>query len=181
MKTDESKLITACKEGDRKAQKMLYYQYKNVLFSICRRYAQNNEEAEDFLQEGFVQIYADLYQYQPHGSFQAWLKTVVVHVALKQVKKQRKRKQEFDKEVWLQLQQEETDYSNQPNRELLIKMIQQLPDGYRTVFNLYAIEGYTHQEISEILNISVNTSKSQYAKAKRTLQRLFKSGVTAVK
>ncbi|MEN0047220.1 MAG: sigma-70 family RNA polymerase sigma factor [Bacteroidota bacterium] len=181
MNTDESKLIAACKEGDRKAQKMLYYQYKNVLFSICRRYAQNNEEAEDFLQEGFIQIYTDLYQYQPHGSFLGWLKTVVVHVALKQVKKQRKRKQAFDEEFWIRLQQEEVNPNSQPNREMLIKMIQQLPDGYRTVFNLYAIEGYSHKEIGEILNISVNTSKSQYAKAKKTLQRLFKSGVTAVK
>ncbi|MEM8527871.1 MAG: sigma-70 family RNA polymerase sigma factor [Bacteroidota bacterium] len=181
MKTDESKLIAACKAGDRKAQKMLYYQYKNVLFSICRRYAQNNEEAEDFLQEGFIQIYTDLYQYKPHGSFLAWLKTVVVHVALKQVKKERKKKQTFDKEVWTRLQQESEEYREKPSREILIEMIQQLPDGYRTVFNLYAIEGYSHQEISEILDISVSTSKSQYHKAKRTLQRLFKSGATALK
>ncbi|MEL6945580.1 MAG: sigma-70 region 4 domain-containing protein, partial [Bacteroidota bacterium] len=78
-------------------------------------------------------------------------------------------------------QQEEIDYESKPNRETLIKIIQQLPDGYRTVFNLYAIEGYSHQEISEILNISINTSKSQYAKAKRTLQRLFKSGAIILK
>ncbi|MEL6720333.1 MAG: RNA polymerase sigma factor, partial [Bacteroidota bacterium] len=149
--------------------------------SICRRYASNNVEAEDLLQEGFIQIYTDLYQYQPHGSFLGWLKTIVVHVALKQVKKQRTRKQQFDKEFWIQLQQEEIDYESKPNRETLIKIIQQLPDGYRTVFNLYAIEGYSHQEISEILNISINTSKSQYAKAKRTLQRLFKSGAIILK
>jgi len=181
LNTDESKLIAACKEGDRKAQKMLYYQYKNVLFSICRRYANSNEAAEDLLQEGFIQIYTDLYQYQPHGSFLAWLKTIVVHVALKQIKKQRKKMQQFDKQVWVQLQYEEINYSDKPNREMLIKMIQQLPDGYRTVFNLYAIEGYSHQEISEILNISINTSKSQYSKAKKALQQLFKSGEIAVK
>ncbi len=171
--TDDLKLIEGCKAGKREAQKALYFKYRNKLLGLCRRYAQNNQEAEDILQEGFIKIFKDLYQFKPFGSFPAWLHKVMVNAALKYIRDNKWDYEVLDQQHTRTWAYPEVSPDQLPDRETLIHMIQQLPAGYRSVFNLYAIEGYSHEEISQILQISTGTSRSQYFKAKKMLRNLF--------
>lgn len=173
MENRERHIIKGCKKGDRKAQNQLYQTYKNMLFGVCLRYGANFQEAEDLLQEGFVKIYSDLYQYRPTGALGAWMRKVMVNVCLMHL---RKRKTFFSN---IEIEQiAETYESNDDNfenyrAEALIQMIQKLPEGYRAVFNLYVIDGYNHKEIGEILNISEGTSRSQFSRAKALLRNML--------
>ena len=179
MNLTEKNIIQGCKKGERLAQQQLYEKYKAMLFGVCLRYAHNRMEAEDFLQEGFIRIYRDLYQYQPEKALGAWLRRVMVNCCLRQLEKQKNIFSEVD---WNQVggSYEMKLEEKEDNREQqLIKMIQQLPPGYRAVFNMHVIEGYTHQEIAEYLKISANTSKSQLSRAKNLLKNLFKKKVIA--
>ncbi len=181
MQTPDDILLKGCLKGNRKAQNQLYQKYKRLMFGICLRYARNREEAEDILQDGFVKIYSDLYQYRPTGALGAWMRRVMVNTALMHI---RKRKKLF---VDADMQQIANTYTNDDGNDIfsqfrakaLVLMIQQLPDGYRAVFNLYVIEGYSHQEIAEQLGISVNTSKSQLSRAKGVLRKLLEQEITA--
>jgi RNA polymerase sigma-70 factor (ECF subfamily) len=168
---DEQKTINKCKKGNELAQKSLYDKYKVKWFMICLRYARNKAEAEDMLQEGLISIFKDMHQYNPkRAAFSAWSSKVVVNAALQYLRKWKKL--QFNQSID---EYEETStvdaeiYENIGARELT-SMIQELPDGYRTVFNLYVIEGYKHREIAEMLSISENTSKSQLMKAKNMLR-----------
>lgn len=167
-------LIRGCQASDRSAQKMLYEQYKGILFKICLRYSHSREEAEDLLQEGFVRIFRALPNWQPSGSIEGWMKKIVVNVALEQHRRS----------VGKQRHEDLTEHNSPDvapeqltliNGEELLKMIQALPLGFRTVFNLYAVEGYNHAEIAEMMHISEGTSKSQYARARQQLQIMCQS------
>jgi len=177
----ENHIIEACQKGNRKAQNLLFEKYQGMLFGVCLRYAANEAEAEDMFQEGMITIFQKLYQYRPIGSFPGWLKKVMVNCCLQVL---RSKKNIFtvalsDMEVGYV---EETNEGYNPiSEDMLLSFIQQLPIGYRTIFNLYVIEGYTHPEISSHLGISVNTSKSQLSRAKKLLRNmletaLYKSG-----
>ena len=180
MNSSEKNIIQGCEKGDRLAQQQLYEKYKAMLFGVCLRYAHNRMEAEDFLQEGFIRIYRDLYQYQPEKALGAWLRRVMVNCCLRQLEKQKKLFSEVDWDKIGGSYEMEVEEVNENREQQLIKMIQQLPPGYRAVFNMYVIEGYTHQEIGEYLKISSNTSKSQLSRAKRLLKNLFKKKVNAI-
>ncbi|MEM8527048.1 MAG: sigma-70 family RNA polymerase sigma factor [Bacteroidota bacterium] len=174
MHKDDQYIIKACKKGDRKAQELLYRKYSAMLFGICLRYAKDRAEAQDFLQESLIVIFRDLHQYQPKAAFGAWLRRVTVNVCLQQLRKQRNIFQVHSiEEICSNSIQEEADIFSRFRERALLQMVQQLPTGYRVVFNLYAIEGYSHQEIAENLGISVNTSKSQLSRAKSTLRKLL--------
>lgn len=162
-------LIDECLSGNHGAFKELYDQYSRQMFSVCMRILQNREEAEDILQEAFLDAFRNLGNFRKETSFGGWLKRIVVNKSLNQLKKKKLqftelRQQEVEEE------QEESDYP-----ELSIQQIQQfillLPDGYRAILSLYLFEGYSHQEISEALGISVSTSKSQYHRAKQKLKK----------
>lgn len=175
MAISENNLLTECLKGNPNAQKALYEKYKVPLFRICLRYAKDRPEAEDMLQDGFVKIFTDLHQYKGDGALGGWLRRVVVNVALQHIRKYKK----FENTVELD-QLSETHHTNEMvtsnlNAQALTKMIQQLPTGYRTVFNLFVIEGYTHKEIAELLGVNVNTSKSQLSKAKATLRAMIQA------
>ena len=170
-------IIKGCRKGDAKAQAQLYHRYKASLFGVCLRYARDRQEAEDFLQEGFIQIYKDLYQYRPTGSFPAWLRKVVVNVALQQLRKKKNIFSSVELERIADQHETEEDLFSQFRAKALLKMVQQLPDGYRAVFNLYVIEGYTHKEIAKILSINESTSKSQLSRAKAMLRKLLEKVV----
>jgi RNA polymerase sigma-70 factor (ECF subfamily) len=170
--------IEACLRGDRRAQRALYERYKGRLFALCLRYAGSRAEAEDICQEGFVRLFRDLGQYDGRGPFEGWVRKVFVHTALQHLEKQRRRIQTDrldgvdvadDAEVPL--------FEDTPPAERLIQLLQQLPPGFRTVFNLYVLEGYTHAEIAEIMGISVGTSKSQLLRAKAHLRRLLEKSL----
>lgn len=171
-------MVQKCQKGERQAQNQLFVQYRRMLFGVCLRYASSRAEAEDILQESFIKIYGDLYQYRPTGPLGAWMRKVTVNVALQHL---RKKKNLFPV---IDLQQVEDTY--EPNDELfaedrakaVLKMVQKLPEGYRLVFNLYLIEGLTHPEIAEYLDISVNTSKSQLSRAKTMLRKMLEKNVS---
>jgi len=171
-------LITACQNGDARAQRQLYQTYKAKLFGVCLRYANSREEAEDLLQEGFVKIFTDLYQYQPIGSFSGWMRKVVVNVALQHIRKKKNLFPVVSLDLVSEKYKPEEELFVKYRAETIIRMIQQLPEGYRAVFNLYVLEGYTHKEIGEYLNISSGTSKSQLARAKSTLRSMLEKNVT---
>ena len=164
------RLLEACRKGERKAQKELYQRMSPVLMGICKRYLKRKEDAEEALGNAFLKIYSSLFKYNGSGSFEGWMKKVTVRTCLDFL---RAKSSPFDLD-W------EHEISEEPvgldDAEYLLFLVGQLPVGYRTVFNLYAIEGYKHQEISELLNISEGTSKSQLSKARRILQEQIKKG-----
>jgi RNA polymerase sigma factor (sigma-70 family) len=166
-------ILRACQRGDRTAQRMLFEQYKNKMFGVCLRYADSREDAEDILQEGFVKVFRDLHQFRNVGSLEGWVRKVMVNTALQYVRKQRKLQPfaDFDA-VEYTLATEAEEPFDQDLVKKILHLMQQMPIGFRTVLNLYVMEGYTHPEIAEELGISVGTSKSQLARAKRHLREL---------
>lgn len=148
-----------------------------MLMGVCLRYASNKEEAEDFLQEGFIKIYANLYQYQPIGSFSSWLKKVVVNVALQKLRRKKTPFADIEIDRLADAVESNEDIFSRFGAKMLIRLIQQLPDGYRTVFNMYVIEGYSHKEIATQLGINEATSKSQLSRAKAALRKMLEQVV----
>jgi len=169
--TEDISLIQRCKKGENKAQKALYDKYKSYWFTICLRYSNDRSEACDILQNGLVNIYTKLDQFNPKlGSFKAWSSRVVVNDCVMFLRK--KKKYQFESDISDQIDTVKDTYdviSTMSSKEI-INLIVKLPLGYRTVFNMYAIEGYSHEEISKELDISIGTSKSQLFKAKKLLK-----------
>ncbi len=160
-------LINDCKKNDIKAQEQLYRDYAPKLFSVCLKYSRNYTEAQDNLQDGFLLIFEKLRLYSFKGSFDGWLKRVMINHIL----------QLYRKETFLRLVNEEVTEAEEIEieeeavpLEYLMKIIQELPDRYRLVFNLFAIDGYSHQEIAEMLNINIGTSKSNLSRARMILK-----------
>ncbi|MBL7875986.1 MAG: RNA polymerase sigma factor [Cyclobacteriaceae bacterium] len=163
-------LVEGCKRQNRDAQKRLYEQYASKWYALCCRYIKDKMEAEDVLIVAFTKILERIDQYKGEGNFEGWMRKVVVNEALSYLRKNKNMYLETD----IEAADYEPDYRNlEKNLEAedLLKMIDQLPTGYRIVFNLYAIEGYTHQEIAAELGISENTSKSQLSRARASLQK----------
>ena len=170
---DEQQLVTNCLKGDKTAQKQFYEMFARKMMGVCLRYSNDLATAEDYLQESFIKVFGKLSQYQFKGSLEGWVKRIVVNVVLDELRKNRIL---FDRnaEVTDVLQTTDDVVSNMEAKQLL-QIIQRLPTGYRTVFNLYAIEGYQHNEIANMLQISESTSKSQYQKAKIQIQKTLKA------
>ena len=169
----EKELIKACKKGDREAQELLYRRYSPKLFGLCLRYAASYQEAEDFLQEGFIRIYSKLYKYQPTGSFSAWLHRLMINIALEHIRRNKKRKNQTNLDQVMNLAEDSEDVFSSFGARDIMFMVQKLPDGYRAVFNLYVVEGYSHKEIGDLMGISESTSKSQLSRAKAALRKLL--------
>ena len=165
----EHELIKGCVNDNPSCQRMLFDQYAGKFMSVCLRYAKDNMEAEDMLQEGFVRIFKHMNQFKFEGSFEGWMRRIVVNVALKQLQKKRLHISEIKDDINNDHQLPSYAYSSMGTDELL-KLISQLPDGYRMVFNLNVIEGYTHEEIAGMLGIQASTSRSQLVKARKMLQ-----------
>jgi RNA polymerase sigma-70 factor (ECF subfamily) len=139
---------------------------------VCLRYAKSREEAEDFLQEGFVKIFNSLKQYHGSGSFEGWMRKIIVNTALEAMRKKTVMFSETDVNELIEEPSDDASL-NDLNAQELVHQIQKLPPGYRMVFNLYAVEGYSHREIADQLGISEGTSRSQYAKARKQLQLMI--------
>ncbi len=166
----ERSLIESCKKGDNIAQYTLYNKYTRAMYNLAYRMMNNREDAEDLLQEAFTEAFRKLKSYRYESTFGAWLKTIVIHRCINQLR--RKKKELFTNEF---VDTIETDHIDDQDIKSDIKKvfesIEKLPDGYRIVFTLYLLEGYDHREISEILGISESTSKSQYLRAKNRLRK----------
>jgi RNA polymerase sigma-70 factor (ECF subfamily) len=164
-------LIKACAKGKREAQKELYDKFSSHLYAICLRYTNHRDEAEDVLQESFVKIFNHIAQYEHTGSFVAWMKRIAINTAITFYHKNKKHNNNYDYDLVIEKQDDIYEYNAAEfTMEELMAVIQELSPGYKMVFNLYAIEGYKHREIAEILEIDINTSKSQYSRAKKILQ-----------
>lgn len=166
--TSEHEIISGCINGDKRAQKMLYDRYSAKMLGVCLRYMKNLDEAEDVLQDGFIKVFTYIGQYRFEGSFEGWLRRIMINTALNAYRSNLKHHFHSDideQQNYLPDTITEDAYSKLSVEELL-KVIQSLPHGYRMVFNLYEIEGYKHKEIAEMLKISENTSKTQLLKSK---------------
>ena len=167
-------LINDCKKNDIKAQEQLYRQYAPKLFSVCLKYSRNYTDAQDNLQDGFLLIFEKIHLFSFKGSFDGWLKRLMINHIL----------QLYRKETFLSLVDEkitevvdvEIDEEN-VSLEFLMKIIHELPERYRLVFNLFAIDGYSHQEIAELLNINIGTSKSNLSRARLILKEKIEHNI----
>jgi RNA polymerase sigma-70 factor (ECF subfamily) len=169
---NEDELILGCKQNKATAQKRLYEMYSGKMYALCCRYVKNKMEAEDVLVTAFTKVFDRIDQFRNEGSFEGWIRRVVVNEALTWIRKNKTMFLETD----LELAHREPNYHEldaELQAEDLVKIIQQLPTGYQLVFNLYAIDGYSHKEIAEQLNISENTSKSQLSRARTYLQKIL--------
>jgi RNA polymerase sigma factor (sigma-70 family) len=169
----ESDLIHGCIEGNRRMQEELYRRFSAGMYAVCLRYAATSDEAQDILQEGFIKIFKKLDTFRGEGSFEGWIRRIFVNTAI----------EHFRRKKYLQPVTEREENTLEGNYlsvldELaerdIMELIQQLSPGYRTVFNMYVVEGYTHKEIGDLMGISEGTSKSQLSRAKVILQEMVK-------
>jgi len=170
---NETQLIEACLNGNYLAQKELYDRYSSIMMGICMRYASSEAEAEDVLQEAFIKVFKHLHKFEGRGALGAWIRRIMVNTALQNYRETKNARMhvEYDK-VDFFLEADENVLAELSAEDLMNK-IQNLPAGYRMVFNLYAVEGYNHQEIAKELDISVGTSKSQYSRARAILRKMI--------
>jgi len=167
----EQESIQRCLENDPKAQELLYKHFAPKMFGICLRYAKCQAEAEDILQEGFIKIFTRLKDYRNEGSFEGWVRRTFINTAINFYRKNLKSKNEIDITDIEIVNDSHVSAIDKLSTQELLEVIRELPDGYRIVFNLNVMEGYTHKEIGEMLKISENTSKSQLSRAKQVLQK----------
>lgn len=167
---DEQSLIAGCIKGNQIAQKTLFESFSPKFFALCLRYMKSTDDAEDVLQEGMVKIFTKLPEYSGTGSFEGWMRRIIVNTCLDQIRKNQKLKFDvsIDKEEY-KLSMNAHILENMSANEL-IEEIKKMPPGYRVVFNMFAIEGYSHQEIAEKLGVKESTSKSQYLRARAYLK-----------
>jgi RNA polymerase sigma-70 factor (ECF subfamily) len=171
---DDYDLIRGCLQNNAAMQKMLYDKYAAKLFGIALRYAHSQEDAKDILQDGFVKVFKNLSKFKGTGSFEGWMRRIMVNTAIEHY-----RKKNHTYEIQESHEESITDRDltalDKLAAEEILNMVKALPNGYRTVFNLFAIEGFSHKEIADMLNISEGTSKSQYARAKALLQEKIRN------
>lgn len=170
----EDLLITGCLRNDAAAQQELYYRYSPRMLSVCYRYARNREDAEDMLQEGFIKVFTQIHQFEHRGALEGWIRRIIVHTCINHLKKSKK----FSESVDL-IHASSIPAGNSDNipailqAKQVVECIRLLPIGYRTVLNLYAIEGFSHKEIATILEIEESTSRSQFTRAKVLLEDIL--------
>ncbi|HMQ47324.1 MAG TPA: RNA polymerase sigma factor [Saprospiraceae bacterium] len=171
---DEKELIKACIRRDRWAQKMLYEEHYSVMMGVCLRYANDENEAIDILHEGFIKVFVNINKYQPGTSLPAWIRRIMVNTAIDFYRKNIRRRTE-DLEQAYQLHTNDADAISQCTEQEILEAIQQLSPAYRAVFNLYVMEGYSHKEIADMLDITESTSRSNLVKARLKLKSLLSS------
>lgn len=169
---NERQILEGCLKNDKLSQKMLFDKYSGMLMGLCVRYASDIPEAEDILQESLLKIYLNIKDYSGQGSFIGWMRRIVINTAISSYHRNLKHKHYVEiEELYTGEAGRESIPDTEYTAEELQKVLDQLPSGYKIIFNLYAIEGYKHKEIAEMLNIDVNTSKSQYSRARAYLRR----------
>jgi RNA polymerase sigma factor (sigma-70 family) len=162
----EETLIASCLRNDPTAQRELYNRYSPRMLSVCYRFAPNRDDAEDMLQEGFIKVFMQMHTFQNKGAFEGWIRRIVVHTCINYLKK--------NNLIYAQgVQTREETIPSIMQAKQVIESIRNLPIGYRTVLNLYAIEGYNHREIADMLDIEESTSRSQYTRAKAMLEQML--------
>ncbi|NTV82719.1 MAG: RNA polymerase sigma factor [Bacteroidales bacterium] len=175
----DDQIIRGCMDGKRKAFSLLFQNYAPVMLGVCMRYCKNRIDAEDVMQDGFIKVFSQIHKFRREGSFEGWIKRIMINAAIDNY--QSNLKHAFHEDVSEIAHSEDMaeypgsdddlpDEMNIPHTKLM-EMIQELPDGYRVVFNLFAIENFNHKEIASLLGISENTSKTQLLKARKALRK----------
>jgi len=168
----EDELIRGCLKGESSCQKEIFHRFASRMLGVCNRYARNGADAEDILQDAFIKVFDKIHQFKFEGSFEGWIRRIVVNTALKKYSLRRYEKEVVGYEIKDrdESSMEPSAYSHLSEKDLL-DLINSLPDGYRVIFNLYVIEGFQHDEIAEMLGIQPGTSRSQLVKARSMLQK----------
>lgn len=168
----EDELIRGCLQEEASCQKEVFNRYASRMLGVCNRYARNSADAEDILQDAFIKVFDKIYQFKFEGSFEGWIRKIVVNTALKKYSLRRYEKEVSGYEITDRDESpmEPSAYGHLTEKDLLV-LINNLPDGYRLIFNLYIIEGYQHDEIAAMLGIQPGTSRSQLVKARSMLQK----------
>ncbi len=166
----ESDLINGCLAGNRRMQELLYQRFSPKMYAVCLRYASNADDAQDLLQEGFIKVFRNLDKFRKEGSFEGCIRRVFVNTAIEQYRKKVNLNSISDREEQT-LADSSWNVFDQLGEKDIIRLVQELAPGYRSVFNMYVIEGYSHKDIGEMLGISEGTSKSQLARARVILQK----------
>ncbi|TAH10108.1 MAG: sigma-70 family RNA polymerase sigma factor [Sphingobacteriia bacterium] len=169
----EQAILVGCLQNDPSAQRELYNRYSPKMLSVCYRFGQNREDAEDMLQEGFIKIFTQIHTFQNKGAFEGWVRRIIVHTCINFLKKNKKFNENIDLEHAGYLEVKEETMPSIMQARQIIECIRLLPLGYRTVLNLYALEGYSHKEIGEMLDIEESTSRSQFTRAKSMLEMIL--------
>ncbi len=169
----EEAILSGCLKNDATAQRELYNRYSSKMLAVCYRFAHNREDAEDMLQEGFIKVFTQMHTYEKRGAFEGWIRRIVVHTCINILKKNKKFNESVDliHAAGIQVREESVPAIIQAKQ--VVECIRMLPIGYRTVLNLYAVEGYSHREIAKMLEIEESTSRSQYTRAKAMLEDIL--------
>ena len=170
--SDIKAIIEGCLEGSRRDQELLYRRYAPKLYAVCLRYSDNDDEAKDVLQEGYIRIFENLHSYRFEGSFEGWMRRIVVNTVLEKYRSRNilHKVEDINKLAETDMEPDSGEYSDL-DAKILLDIIKELPPKYKMVFNLFAIEGYSHKEISKMIKISEGTSKSNLSRAREILQR----------
>lgn len=168
----EKKLIEGCVQNDRKCQQTVFQLYAGKMLAVCMRYTRHHMEAEDVVQEAFIKVFEHVEKFKFKGSFEGWIRKIVINTALKKFHKKSFQNEEIGIESFHDQITDPEIYESLSVNEIM-EVIKRLPDGYRIVFNLYAIEGYNHKEIADLLGIQESTSRSQLVKARKMLQGMI--------
>ncbi|MFZ9387096.1 MAG: RNA polymerase sigma factor [Chitinophagaceae bacterium] len=170
----ELDLLRGCLKGDRRMQEELYSRFSPRMFAVCLRYAGNSEEAEDILQEGFIKVFKKMESFRGEGSFEGWMRRIFVNTAIEHFRRKRYLMPVTEKEE-NSIEGKYPSVLDDLGAKDILALVQELSPGYRTVFNMYVVEGYTHREIADMLGISEGTSKSQLSRAKAILQDMVRT------
>ncbi len=169
----EEAIIKGCLLNNTVAQKELYTKYSPKMLAVCYRFAHNREDAEDMLQEGFIKVFSQIHTFRNQGAFEGWVRRIIVHTCINNLKKNKKFNDSVDLIHATTIQVREESVPSIVQAKQVVECIRILPLGYRTVLNLYAIEGYSHREIGEMLDIEESTSRSQFTRAKQMLEDIL--------
>lgn len=169
----EQSILAGCLNNDPSSQRELYNRFSPKMLSVCYRFANSREDAEDMLQEGFIKVFTQMHTFQNKGAFEGWIRRIIVHTCINFLKKNKKFSNSIDLEQADYLEVKEETMPSVMQARQIIECIRLLPLGYRTVLNLYAMEGYSHKEIADMLDIEESTSRSQYTRAKSMLEAIL--------
>src|SRR3954469_6822129 len=169
----EEAILRGCMDNDAAAQRELYNRYSPKMLAVCYRFGHNREDAEDMLQEGFIKVFSQIHTFRNQGAFEGWVRRIIVHTCINNLKKNKKFNESVDIIHATTLHVREDSVPSIVQAKQVVECIRLLPIGYRTVLNLYAIEGYSHKEIAEVLDIEESTSRSQYTRAKQMLEDIL--------
>ena len=169
----EEAILQGCIQNNASSQRELYTKYSPKMLAVCYRFAHNREDAEDMLQEGFIKVFSQIHTFRSQGAFEGWIRRIVVHTCINHLKKNKRFNESVDIIHANSIQVREESVPSIVQAKQIVECIRLLPLGYRTVLNLYAIEGYSHKEIAEMLDIEESTSRSQYTRAKQMLEDIL--------